>query len=100
MFTYEPIKRFLKEHGISYYQLEQTALSHGSVYNIKYDQTISLPVINYLMYMMNVDDINDILKYYREGTILPPPGVKTLQSVDEMFKDYYNDTEASRRILK
>lgn len=99
MFTYEPIKQYMDEHGLSYYDLEQTALSHGSVYNIKYDDTISLPVINYLMYLMNVDDINQIIRYYREGTILPPPGVKTLPSVDTAFDKFYNDTTARRRKL-
>lgn len=95
MFTYEPIKKYMEEKGITYYELEHTALSHGSVYNICYNQTISLPVINYLMYLMNIDDINKIIKYYREGTMLPPPGVKTLESVDKAFQKYYNDQEAS-----
>lgn len=66
MFTYEPFKAWMKEHGISYYDLEQTPLSHGSVYNIKYDQTISLPIINYLMHLMNTDKITDVLKYYKD----------------------------------
>lgn len=97
MFTYEPFIEYMQEHDLSYYDLEQTPLSHGAVYNIKYSQSIALPTLNYLMYMMNVDDVNKVLRYYREGVALPPPGVKTLASVDKGWSKFYNDTKAPRR---
>ena len=46
MFTYEPLIEYMQEHDLSYYDLEQTPLSHGAVYNIKYSQSIALPTLN------------------------------------------------------
>lgn len=86
MFTYEPFRKYMDDHGISFYDLEQTPLSHGSVYNIKYDQTVSLPVINYLMRLVHTSDIRDILKYYPDDTEEQPQHV--LQSVSDAAAKY------------
>lgn len=86
MFTYEPFRKYMDDHGISFYDLEQTPLSHGSVYNVKYDQTVSLPVINYMMRLVHTDDIRDIIKYYPDDTEEDPPYV--LRSVSEAAEKY------------
>lgn len=89
MMTYEPLKKFMDDHGITFYDLHQTALPHGSIYMFRNDQTVSLPTINYLMYCLGFTSLDQVVKYYRDGNEVPPAGVNTLQSVDDAFDKFY-----------
>lgn len=89
MMTYEPLKKFLEEHGITYYDLHQTSLPHGSIYMFRNDETVSLPTINYLMYCLGLTSIDQVVKYYRDGVEAPPASVKSLETVDNAFDKFY-----------
>lgn len=89
MMTYEPLKEFMEKHGLTFYDLHQTALPHSSIYMFKNDKTVSLPTINYLMYVLQLDSIDEVVKYYRDGEEEPPENVNTLETVDDTFDKFY-----------
>lgn len=90
MFTYEPLKALLRDHNITYYDLHKTGLPHGTIYAIKNDQTVSLPTINYIMYVFNLNSIDQVLKYYRDGEEVLPTTAHPLENVDKVFEKLNN----------
>lgn len=89
MMTYEPLKEFMRENGLTFYDLHQTALPHGTIYMFRNDKTVSLPSINYLMYALGLTSLDQVIKYYRDGEDYLPEGVESLQSVDDTFDKFY-----------
>lgn len=91
MITYEPLLKYMEEHGISFYDLEHlTELPHGSVYNIKQGGAVTLPVLNVIMYTLNFHSMDQIIKYYRDGEEPVPAGQETVESVDTYFRKIIN----------
>lgn len=87
MITYEPLLQYMDEHGLSFYDLEHmTGLPHGSVYNIKQGGAVTLPVLNVIMYTLNFDSLDQIIKYYHDGKDPVPAGQETVESVDSYFR--------------
>lgn len=89
MMTYEPLKEFMAKNGLTFYDLHQTALPHGTIYMFRNDKSVSLPSINYLMYCLGMSSIDQVVKYYRDGEDFLPDGVNSLESCDEAFDKFY-----------
>lgn len=89
MMTYEPLKEFMRENGLTFYDLHQTSLPHGTIYKIRNDETVSLPSLNYLMYCLGLTSLDQVIKYYRDGEDYLPEGVQDLETCDEIFDKFY-----------
>ena len=64
MITYEPLWDTLKRKGISQYKLlNDYGFSHGTLSALKQNKSVTVATLNSLMEMLEITDINDVLRY-------------------------------------
>lgn len=64
MITYEPLWNTLKRKGISQYKLlNDYGFSHGTLSALKQNKSVTVATLNSLMEMLEITDINDVLRY-------------------------------------
>ena len=64
MITYEPLWDTLKRKGISQYKLlNDYGFSHGTLSALKQNKSVTVATLNSLMEMIEITDINDVLRY-------------------------------------
>ena len=62
--TYEPLWDTLKRKGISQYKLlNDYGFSHGTLSALKQNKSVTVATLNSLMEMLEITDINDVLRY-------------------------------------
>lgn len=64
MITYDPLWNTLKRKGISQYKLlNDYGFSHGTLSALKQNKSVTVATLNSLMEMLEITDINDVLRY-------------------------------------
>lgn len=68
MITYEPLWDTLKRKGISQYKLlNDYGFSHGTLSALKQNKSVTVATLNSLMEMLEITDINDVLRYVSDN---------------------------------
>ncbi len=65
MISYEPLKRTMKERGISSYRLEKLGFSRATYYSIQKGNSVSTNTINQLCKLLRCG-VSDIMEYIDE----------------------------------
>ena len=70
MISYEPLKKTMKEKGITSYRLEKCGFSRATYYSIKQGNSISTNTINQLCKILKCD-VSDIIEFIGEDEESP-----------------------------
>lgn len=70
MISYEPLKKTMKEKGISSYRLEKYGFSRATYYSIRKGNSISTNTINQLCKILKCN-VSDIIEYIDEDENSP-----------------------------
>lgn len=65
MISYEPLKRTMKERGVTSYKLEKCGFSRATYYSIRHGNSISTNTINQLCKILKCG-VSDIIEYIDE----------------------------------
>ena len=65
MISYEPLKRTMKERGVSSYKLEKLGFSRATYYSIRHGNSISTNTINQLCKILKCS-VSDIIEFVDE----------------------------------
>ncbi len=70
MISYEPLKRTMKERGITSYRLEKSGFSRGTYYSICHGNSISTNTIDQLCKILKCG-VSDIIEFVDEDNKNP-----------------------------
>lgn len=70
MISYEPLKKTMKERGVSSYKLEKLGFSRATYYSIKHGNSISTNTINQLCKILKCE-VSDIIEFIDEDEESP-----------------------------
>lgn len=65
MISYEPLKRTMKERGVSSYKLERLGFSRATYYSIRHGNSVSTNTINQLCKILKCG-VSDIIEFIDE----------------------------------
>ena len=65
MISYEPLKRTMKERGVSSYKLEKLGFSRATYYSIRHGNSVSTNTINQLCKILKCG-VSDIIEFIDE----------------------------------
>lgn len=83
MLSYDPLRKLMKDRGISYYDLyTHYGMNESTVYRIKNDKGITLATLNYFMEIFKVTSIDDLILF------IPEKSEKTASSFIEGIDEY------------
>lgn len=70
MISYEPLKRTMKERGVSSYKLEKLGFSRATYYSIRHGNSVSTNTINQLCKILKCS-VSDIIEFVDEDEEIP-----------------------------
>mgnify|MGYP002546689931 CR=1 FL=1 len=63
--TFEPLRRYMEEHHLSYSYLAARGIGNQTLYKIRHDQNISLKTLNKICNILGCQ-VSDVLAYQKD----------------------------------
>lgn len=98
MMNYNPLRQFMTAHGLTWYDLQATGLPHSTCYAIRRGDAVSLGTLNFLMYSLHLDRLDQVVQFVREGTETENQYEESMPTVNQQFdhlftRQLHHDTE-------